>query len=135
MTPLPSLLFTAMKTLWGGKHHHQAELEDLRREQAAQQSSRRRGILEVAKEPSLRWQMYMLVLSGVTLQLSGIQAVELGRPLASPGRAHTRQGKLESRAMGFPPLGSAVPCLQPVPSSLGHFPHPSPRSHLGSLGS
>nr|XP_020654819.1 solute carrier family 2, facilitated glucose transporter member 11-like isoform X3 [Pogona vitticeps] len=65
----------AMKSLWGEKHHHQEELEDLRKEQAAQQSSRSRGILEVAKEPSLRWQMYILLLSGVTLQLSGIQAI------------------------------------------------------------
>ncbi|XP_062999974.1 solute carrier family 2, facilitated glucose transporter member 11-like isoform X4 [Elgaria multicarinata webbii] len=65
---------TAMKTLWG-EGSHQAELEDLRKEQAAIQSSRSKSVLELLKEPSLRWQLYVLVLLVVSGQLSGIQAI------------------------------------------------------------
>uniref|UniRef100_A0ABM5F2L2 Major facilitator superfamily (MFS) profile domain-containing protein n=1 Tax=Pogona vitticeps TaxID=103695 RepID=A0ABM5F2L2_9SAUR len=122
----------AMKTLWGEKHHHQEELEDLRKEQAAQQSSRSRGILEVAKEPSLRWQMYILLLSGVTLQLSGIQAVELGRPFAPPEKA-LLAGKTRGELWGKPNLSllwSHLPCLESVPSPLGPFVHPRANDHL-----
>ncbi|XP_062999972.1 solute carrier family 2, facilitated glucose transporter member 11-like isoform X2 [Elgaria multicarinata webbii] len=64
----------AMKTLWG-EGSHQAELEDLRKEQAAIQSSRSKSVLELLKEPSLRWQLYVLVLLVVSGQLSGIQAI------------------------------------------------------------
>ncbi|XP_044300059.1 solute carrier family 2, facilitated glucose transporter member 11-like, partial [Varanus komodoensis] len=64
----------AMRTLWGDGPH-QAELEDLRKEQAATPSSRGRSVLELLREPSLRWQLYMLITVVVTMQLSGVQAI------------------------------------------------------------
>lgn len=64
-----------METLWG-KGPHQEELEDLRAERAALQSGRSKGVWEVVRDPALRWQLYMLVLTVVAMQLSGINAVE-----------------------------------------------------------
>ncbi|XP_066466053.1 solute carrier family 2, facilitated glucose transporter member 11-like [Tiliqua scincoides] len=65
----------AMETFWG-KGHHQAELDDLRKERATLKSARSKSVWEVVKDPSLRWQLYMLVLTVVTMQLSGINAVD-----------------------------------------------------------
>ncbi|XP_066466047.1 solute carrier family 2, facilitated glucose transporter member 11-like [Tiliqua scincoides] len=65
----------AMETFWG-KGHHQAELDDLRKERATLKSARSKSVWEVVKDPSLRWQLYMLVLTVVTMQLSGIHAVD-----------------------------------------------------------
>ncbi|KAJ6659183.1 hypothetical protein lerEdw1_019486 [Lerista edwardsae] len=64
----------AMETLWG-KGPHQAELEDLRAERAALQSARSKGVWAVVRDPALRWQLYLLVLTVVTMQLSGINAI------------------------------------------------------------
>ncbi|XP_070618591.1 solute carrier family 2, facilitated glucose transporter member 11-like isoform X3 [Erythrolamprus reginae] len=63
----------AMKTFWG-EEPHRAELDDLRKEQEALSSPQSKSLLALAKDPSVRWQLcMMLVLSGTT-QLSGIQA-------------------------------------------------------------
>lgn len=70
-----SFSFPAMKTFWG-EEPHRAELNDLRKEQAALNIAQSKSFLEVVKEPSLRWQLYMLLVLAVTTQLSGIQAVE-----------------------------------------------------------
>lgn len=64
-----------MKTFWG-EEPHQAELDDLQKERAALSSTQSKSFLELVKEPSLRWQLYMLFVLAVTTQLSGIQAVE-----------------------------------------------------------
>lgn len=64
-----------MKTFWG-EEPHRAELDDLQKERAALSSSQSKSFLELVKEPSLRWQLYMLFVLAVTTQLSGIQAVE-----------------------------------------------------------
>lgn len=77
-----------METFWG-KGQHQAELDELRKERAALKSARSKSIWEVVKDPSLRWQLYMLVLTVVTMQLSGINAVEYWHP---PGQGHITPG-------------------------------------------
>ncbi|KAM6423591.1 solute carrier family 2, facilitated glucose transporter member 11-like [Liasis olivaceus] len=64
----------AMKTFWG-EGSHQAELDDLQEERAALKSTQSKSVLELVKEPSLRWQLYMLLVLVVTTQLSGIQAI------------------------------------------------------------
>lgn len=64
-----------MKTFWG-KEPHRADLDDLQKEQAALNSTQSKSLLELVKEPSLRWQLYMLLVLAVATQLSGIQAVE-----------------------------------------------------------
>lgn len=67
--------FPAMKALWG-EGQHQAELEDLKKQSDAMKSTKILSICELMKEPSLRWQLYMLVLIVSTVQLCGINAVE-----------------------------------------------------------
>ncbi|XP_053135118.1 solute carrier family 2, facilitated glucose transporter member 11-like isoform X2 [Hemicordylus capensis] len=64
----------AMKILWG-EGHHQAELEDLRKELATLKGTRSSSVWEVVKDPSLRWQVYTLLLLVITMQLSGINAI------------------------------------------------------------
>ncbi|XP_063172002.1 solute carrier family 2, facilitated glucose transporter member 11-like isoform X2 [Candoia aspera] len=64
----------AMKAFWG-EGVHQAELDDLRKERVALKSAQHKSVLELVKEPSLRWQLYMLLVLVVTTQLSGIQAI------------------------------------------------------------
>uniref|UniRef100_A0A7M4DZU2 Major facilitator superfamily (MFS) profile domain-containing protein n=1 Tax=Crocodylus porosus TaxID=8502 RepID=A0A7M4DZU2_CROPO len=65
----------AMKQLWG-EGDHQEDIDDLMKEKAALKSTKTMGVLELIKEPSLRWQMNILILLVMTLQLSGLNAVE-----------------------------------------------------------
>ncbi|KAI6076308.1 Solute carrier family 2, facilitated glucose transporter member 11-like protein [Aix galericulata] len=72
---LPSLSPTAIRKLWG-EGDHQAEVDDIMKEKAAVTSTKTLRVLEVIKERSLRWQLYILVTVMTTLQLCGINAVE-----------------------------------------------------------
>ncbi|XP_019362446.1 PREDICTED: solute carrier family 2, facilitated glucose transporter member 11-like isoform X1 [Gavialis gangeticus] len=64
----------AMKQLWG-EGNHQEDMDDLMKEKAALKSTKTMGVLELIKEPSLRWQMNILILLVMTLQLSGLNAI------------------------------------------------------------
>lgn len=65
----------AMQALWGEGPHH-AEMEDLLRERAAARSAKRLGVLELMKAPALRKPLAVTVLLILSLQLSGLIAVE-----------------------------------------------------------
>uniref|UniRef100_A0A8C0GGC3 Major facilitator superfamily (MFS) profile domain-containing protein n=1 Tax=Chelonoidis abingdonii TaxID=106734 RepID=A0A8C0GGC3_CHEAB len=65
----------AIKQLWG-EGDHQAEIDDILKEKAAMKSTKNLRVLELFKERSLRWQLYILVTVMTTLQLSGVNAVE-----------------------------------------------------------
>uniref|UniRef100_A0A8C3TEP3 Solute carrier family 2, facilitated glucose transporter member 5 n=1 Tax=Chelydra serpentina TaxID=8475 RepID=A0A8C3TEP3_CHESE len=65
----------AIKQLWG-EGDHQAEIDDILKEKAAMKSTKTLRVLELFKERSLRWQLYILVTIMTTLQLSGVNAVE-----------------------------------------------------------
>uniref|UniRef100_A0A8B9D3J8 Solute carrier family 2, facilitated glucose transporter member 5 n=1 Tax=Anser cygnoides TaxID=8845 RepID=A0A8B9D3J8_ANSCY len=65
----------AIRKLWG-EGDHQAEIDDIMKEKAAVTSTKTLRVLEVIKERSLRWQLYILVTVMTTLQLCGINAVE-----------------------------------------------------------
>uniref|UniRef100_A0A674JAV9 Major facilitator superfamily (MFS) profile domain-containing protein n=1 Tax=Terrapene triunguis TaxID=2587831 RepID=A0A674JAV9_9SAUR len=65
----------AIKQLWG-EGDHQAEINDILQEKAAMKSTKTLRVLELFKERSLRWQLYILVTVMTTLQLSGVNAVE-----------------------------------------------------------
>ncbi|NXP71506.1 GTR7 protein, partial [Ramphastos sulfuratus] len=66
----------AIRKLWG-EGDHQAEIDDIMKEKAAaMRSTKALRVLEVLKERSLRWQLYILMTLMTTLQLCGINAVE-----------------------------------------------------------
>ncbi|NXC97550.1 GTR7 protein, partial [Certhia familiaris] len=65
----------AIKKLWG-EGDHQAEIDDIMKEKGAMASTKTLRVLEVIKERSLRWQLYILMTVMTTLQLCGINAVE-----------------------------------------------------------
>ncbi|NXX44019.1 GTR11 protein, partial [Tricholaema leucomelas] len=66
----------AIRKLWG-EGDHQAEIDDIMKEKAAAMTSAKAlRVLEVLKERSLRWQLYILMTLVTTLQLCGINAVE-----------------------------------------------------------
>uniref|UniRef100_A0A8B9D090 Major facilitator superfamily (MFS) profile domain-containing protein n=1 Tax=Anser cygnoides TaxID=8845 RepID=A0A8B9D090_ANSCY len=64
----------AIRKLWG-EGDHQAEIDDIMKEKAAVTSTKTLRVLEVIKERSLRWQLYILVTVMTTLQLCGINAI------------------------------------------------------------
>ncbi|XP_034647123.1 solute carrier family 2, facilitated glucose transporter member 11-like [Trachemys scripta elegans] len=64
----------AIKQLWG-EGDHQAEINDILQEKAAMKSTKTLRVLELFKEQSLRWQLYILVTVMTTLQLSGVNAI------------------------------------------------------------
>ncbi|XP_074868689.1 solute carrier family 2, facilitated glucose transporter member 11-like isoform X2 [Carettochelys insculpta] len=64
----------AIKQLWG-EGDHQAEVDDILMEKAAMKSTKTLHVLEIFKERSLRWQLYILIITISALQLNGINAV------------------------------------------------------------
>ncbi|XP_064248371.1 solute carrier family 2, facilitated glucose transporter member 11-like isoform X3 [Passer domesticus] len=64
----------AIRKLWG-EGDHQAEIDDIMKEKGAMASTKTLRVLEVIKERSLRWQLYILVIVMTTLQLCGINAI------------------------------------------------------------
>ncbi|KAM6112010.1 solute carrier family 2, facilitated glucose transporter member 11-like [Pterocles gutturalis] len=64
----------AIRKLWG-EGDHQAEIDDIMKEKAAMTSTKTLRVLEVIKERSLRWQLYILITVMTTLQLCGINAI------------------------------------------------------------
>ncbi|NWI15529.1 GTR5 protein, partial [Crypturellus soui] len=64
----------AIRQLWG-EGCHQAEIEDIMKEKATMKNTKFLSVLELLKEPSLRWQLYMLTTVTATIQLCGITAV------------------------------------------------------------
>ncbi|XP_029426807.1 solute carrier family 2, facilitated glucose transporter member 11-like isoform X2 [Rhinatrema bivittatum] len=64
----------AMKQLWG-EGDHQSEIDDMMREQAARSKTTILTPLELLREKSLRWQLYILVVLVSSMQLSGFNAI------------------------------------------------------------
>ncbi|NWT16411.1 GTR7 protein, partial [Vireo altiloquus] len=64
----------AVRKLWG-EGDHQAEIDDIMKEKGAMASTKTLRVLEVIKERSLRWQLYILMTVMTTLQLCGINAI------------------------------------------------------------
>ncbi|KGL79184.1 Solute carrier family 2, facilitated glucose transporter member 11, partial [Tinamus guttatus] len=58
----------AIRKLWG-EGDHQAEIDDMMKEKAAMASTKSLRVLEIIKERSLRWQLYILMTVITTLQL------------------------------------------------------------------
>ncbi|XP_009698737.1 PREDICTED: solute carrier family 2, facilitated glucose transporter member 11-like [Cariama cristata] len=64
----------AIRKLWG-EGDHQAEIDDIMKEKVAMTSTKTLRVLEVIKNRSLRWQLYILMTVMTTLQLCGINAI------------------------------------------------------------
>uniref|UniRef100_A0A669PZR4 Major facilitator superfamily (MFS) profile domain-containing protein n=1 Tax=Phasianus colchicus TaxID=9054 RepID=A0A669PZR4_PHACC len=65
----------AIRKLWG-EGDHQAEIDDIMKEKVAMTSTKTLRVLELIKEPSMRWQLYIMMTVMTTLQLCGINAVD-----------------------------------------------------------
>ncbi|KAM8961909.1 solute carrier family 2, facilitated glucose transporter member 11-like [Pelodytes ibericus] len=64
----------ALRQLWGDRDH-QTEMDDMLKEQAYRKADQRLSVLGLMQEPSLRWQLYMLLASTIALQLCGVNAI------------------------------------------------------------
>ncbi|XP_071428130.1 solute carrier family 2, facilitated glucose transporter member 11-like isoform X1 [Pithys albifrons albifrons] len=64
----------AIRKLWG-EGDHQAEIDDIMKEKGTMASTKTMRVLEVIKERSLRWQLYIMMTVMTTLQLCGINAI------------------------------------------------------------
>lgn len=64
----------AMHRIWG-HGDYQLELDDILAEGEMRRNTKNMTVLEVIKEPSMRWQLYAIVTITITLQLSGITAI------------------------------------------------------------
>ncbi|XP_063076969.1 solute carrier family 2, facilitated glucose transporter member 9-like [Engraulis encrasicolus] len=67
----------AMQRLWGGGMDHSGELSDMRAEAAALKGVLRRGVLDLFRDRSLRWQLLTVICLITCLQFCGINAVYL----------------------------------------------------------
>uniref|UniRef100_A0A3Q1IXL2 Solute carrier family 2, facilitated glucose transporter member 5 n=1 Tax=Anabas testudineus TaxID=64144 RepID=A0A3Q1IXL2_ANATE len=64
----------ALKKLWGNKNYSN-EIEEMLKEKAAQQDVGSFSVMEIIKNQTVRWQLLTIVVTFVTLQLCGINAV------------------------------------------------------------
>ncbi|XP_064024302.1 solute carrier family 2, facilitated glucose transporter member 11-like [Pogoniulus pusillus] len=64
----------AMRKLWG-EGHHQADIDDIMKEKATMKNTKILSVLELMREPAMRWQLYMIVILTTTIQLCGINAI------------------------------------------------------------
>ncbi|XP_063055988.1 solute carrier family 2, facilitated glucose transporter member 11-like [Engraulis encrasicolus] len=67
----------AMMRLWGPKVDHSAELDDMRAEAAVSSGLQRKGVMELFRQRSLRWQLATIIWLQTAQQLCGINAVYL----------------------------------------------------------
>lgn len=65
---------SALKKLWGNKNYSN-EIEEMLKEKAAQQDVGSFSVMEIIKNQTVRWQLLTIVVTFVTLQLCGINAV------------------------------------------------------------
>ncbi|KAM4707281.1 solute carrier family 2, facilitated glucose transporter member 5-like [Discoglossus pictus] len=64
----------AMNKFWG-EGDYQEEIDDIMAEQETHKKAKSMSLLEVVREPSMRWQLYCVVCCSLTLQLCGINAI------------------------------------------------------------
>ncbi|XP_062999964.1 solute carrier family 2, facilitated glucose transporter member 11-like [Elgaria multicarinata webbii] len=64
----------AMKDLWG-EGHYQVEMEDMMKEKVATRNAKTLTVLEVMREPLLRWPLYITILLIMSIQLCGLSAI------------------------------------------------------------
>ncbi|XP_073530619.1 solute carrier family 2, facilitated glucose transporter member 9-like isoform X1 [Phyllobates terribilis] len=64
----------SMQRIWG-PGDHQIMMNEILAEQEMRQKSRSMSVMELVKEPSLRWQLYVVLVITFTLQMSGINAI------------------------------------------------------------
>ncbi|OXB64685.1 hypothetical protein ASZ78_008761 [Callipepla squamata] len=64
----------AIRQLWG-EGHHQAEIDDIMKEKATMKNIKILSVLELMKEPAIRWQLYMIIILTTSTQLCGNSAI------------------------------------------------------------
>ncbi|XP_075688253.1 solute carrier family 2, facilitated glucose transporter member 9-like [Rhinoderma darwinii] len=64
----------AMHRIWG-PGDYQSEVNKILAEQDMLKKSKNMSVMELVKEPSLRWQLYVVIVITFTLQMSGVNAI------------------------------------------------------------
>ncbi|KAJ6651512.1 hypothetical protein lerEdw1_020847 [Lerista edwardsae] len=64
----------SMNQLWG-EGNYKAEVDDMLKEQAYMKNAKIMSVLELLKDNSMRCQLYLLIVLGATLTLSGVNAI------------------------------------------------------------
>ncbi|XP_051907730.1 solute carrier family 2 member 11, like [Hippocampus zosterae] len=64
----------ALTRLWGNKDHS-VEVEEMLEEKVTLQNTRSRSVMELFRERSIRWQLITIIVTFLSLQLSGLNAV------------------------------------------------------------
>ncbi|XP_056387315.1 solute carrier family 2, facilitated glucose transporter member 9-like isoform X2 [Hyla sarda] len=64
----------AMHRIWG-PGDHQVEINEILAQQEMRKENKSMSIIELVKEPSLRWQLYIVLVITFTLQMSGVNAI------------------------------------------------------------
>ncbi|XP_068191383.1 solute carrier family 2 member 11, like [Antennarius striatus] len=64
----------ALNKLWGSKDHS-AAVEEMLEEKASLQNIQNRSVMELIRDQTVRWQLLTIIVTFVTLQLCGINAV------------------------------------------------------------
>ncbi|XP_063769052.1 solute carrier family 2, facilitated glucose transporter member 11-like [Pseudophryne corroboree] len=64
----------AMKQLWGDRDHH-AAIDEIMKEQSARKKGRSISVLELMRDQSNRWQLYVMIGMILSMQLSGASAI------------------------------------------------------------
>ncbi|XP_075071859.1 solute carrier family 2, facilitated glucose transporter member 9-like [Mixophyes fleayi] len=70
----PERCIKAMDRIWG-QGDHQPEIDEILTEQEIYKKTKNMSVLELVKEPSMRWQLYIVIMLTVTIQFSGINAI------------------------------------------------------------
>lgn len=65
---------SALKKLWGNKDYSK-EIEEMLKEKAVEQNTRSFSVMELFQNQTVRWQLLTIIVTFVTLQLCGINAV------------------------------------------------------------
>ncbi|XP_053326599.1 solute carrier family 2, facilitated glucose transporter member 11-like [Spea bombifrons] len=64
----------AMKKYWGN-HNYQAEIDNMLSEKEICRTTKTMNVLELVRDRSMRWQLYVVICISLALQLSGINAI------------------------------------------------------------
>ncbi|XP_030623951.1 solute carrier family 2, facilitated glucose transporter member 11-like [Chanos chanos] len=67
----------AIHKLWGRRTDHRKEVEEMLVEHAALKGMQNRGVTDLLFDRSMRWQLLTVLVTAVTMQLSGMNAVYL----------------------------------------------------------
>ncbi|XP_061656883.1 solute carrier family 2, facilitated glucose transporter member 9-like [Syngnathoides biaculeatus] len=107
----------AMMRLWGNKDHSR-ELEEMLVEKAAHQNIQSHSVMELIRERSVRWQLMTIIVTFISLQLSGINAVYFySYDVFRAAGIHEYQLRYAALGMGMCEMFSSLVCFMIIDST------------------